>query len=63
MVKRKHGVVFTKKWVVDMILDLIGYIPGTGLVDKIIIEPSCGSGAFMTAIAERLADEVSPSGD
>lgn len=63
MVERKHGVVFTKRWVVDMVLDLVGYTPGTGLANKIIIEPACGSGAFLTAIAERLADEISPSGD
>ena len=43
-------------------LDLAGYIPGSGLADKVIIEPACGCGAFMTAIAQRLAAEVSGSG-
>lgn len=54
----ENGVVYTKRWVVDMILDLSGYIPGSGIVDKTIVEPSCGCGAFMTVIAERLSSEV-----
>lgn len=58
MASEHHGVVYTKRWVVDMVLDLAGYIPGTGIVDKVVIEPSCGCGAFMMAIAERLADEL-----
>lgn len=58
MASDHHGVVYTKRWVVDMVLDLAGYISGTGIVDKVIIEPSCGCGAFMEAIAERLADEI-----
>lgn len=62
MVERKQGVVFTRRWVADLILDLAGYIPGTGLADKIIIEPSCGCGAFLTAIVVRLADEVGSRG-
>ena len=63
MSENEHGVVYTKRWVVDIILDLVGYIPGTGISDRIIVEPSCGCGAFMTAIAERLADEIRPSGN
>lgn len=58
----EHGVVYTRRWVVDMILDLVGYIPGTGIADKVVVEPSCGCGAFMVAIAERLADEVASTG-
>lgn len=58
MVSGNHGVVYTKRWVVDMILDLVGYVPGAGIADKVVVEPSCGRGAFMVAIAERLADEV-----
>lgn len=53
----ENGVVYTKRWVVDMILDLVGYIPGTNITDKVIVEPSCGSGAFMIAITERLTNE------
>lgn len=38
-----HGVVYTKKWVVNLILDVAGYVPGTGISDKVIVEPSCRS--------------------
>mgnify|MGYP002536455721 CR=1 FL=1 len=51
MASTHHGVVYTKKWVVDLILDVAGYVPGTGISDKVIIEPSCGCGAFLTVIA------------
>lgn len=47
MASTHHGVVYTKKWVVDLILDVAGYVPGTGISDKVIIEPSCGCGAFI----------------
>lgn len=50
MASTHHGVVYTKKWVVDLILDVAGYVPGTGISDKVIIEPSCGCGAFLTVI-------------
>lgn len=46
-----------------MILDMVGYRCGTGLARKLIVEPSCGCGAFLTVIAERLADEVAATGD
>ena len=58
MASTHHGVVYTKKWVVDLILDVAGYVPGTGISDKGIIEPSCGCGAFLTVIAGRLADDA-----
>ena len=46
MASTHHGVVYTKKWVVDLILDVAGYVPGTGISDKVIIEPSCGCGPY-----------------
>jgi hypothetical protein len=48
------GEVFTKRWVVDFILDLIGYTPERDLFACTIVEPSCGSGAFLVPIVERL---------
>lgn len=59
----EHGVVYTKRWVVEWILDMAGYRAGTGLADKLVVEPSCGCGAFLTVIAERLAEEVAEKGD
>ena len=50
----KNGVVYTRPWVVEMILDLCGYTAASNLVDSIAVEPSAGSGAFVVAMAERL---------
>ena len=52
------GVVYTKRWVVDFMLDEIGFASGNGLLSKRIVEPSCGTGAFLAGIADRLCDEV-----
>ena len=49
-----HGEVFTRRWVVDLILDLAGYEAKTDLASQTIIEPSCGGGAFVAPIVERL---------
>jgi len=49
-----HGEVFTRRWVVDFILDLVGYRVEEDLASKVIVEPSCGTGAFLLAIVDRL---------
>lgn len=49
-----YGEVFTRRWVVDLILDLVGYIPEKDLGSLVLIEPSCGTGAFLVPIVERL---------
>lgn len=51
---RAHGEVFTRRWVVETILDLVGYTCDRDLADLVVIEPSCGSGAFVGVIVERL---------
>ena len=50
------GEVFTRRWVVDFILDLVGYTPDRDLASLTIVEPSCGSGAFVLPIIERLIE-------
>ena len=50
--------VYTKPWVVEFMLDLVGYVPGTGISGKTIVEPACGEGSFLGSIARRLAREV-----
>ena len=50
------GVVYTKRWVVDLLLDLAGYRPENNLVDALAIEPSAGDGAFLRPMIERLLD-------
>jgi methylase of polypeptide subunit release factors len=51
----KHGEVYTQRWIVDMVLDLVSYTPERNLADLVITDPACGSGAFLVAIAERLS--------
>jgi adenine-specific DNA-methyltransferase len=48
------GEVFTKRWVVEFILDLVGYTADKDLGALTIIEPSCGAGAFLGPIVDRL---------
>jgi hypothetical protein len=50
-----HGEVFTRPWVVEMILDLAGYVPEADLASQRAVEPACGSGAFLVPIAQRLS--------
>lgn len=51
----EHGEVFTRRWVVDLILDLLGYTSEKDLCDVRLVEPACGTGAFLTAIASRIS--------
>lgn len=53
-----HGEVFTRRWVVEMILDLAGYTSDRDLAQMRLVEPSCGQGAFLSVIAERVADSA-----
>lgn len=53
-----YGEVFTRRWVVELILDLCGYTPDRDLASLRIIEPACGSGAFLGPIIERLAESA-----
>ena len=57
-----HGEVFTRRWVVDLILDLVGYRTADDLGASVIVEPACGSGAFLVPIAERLAESCARYG-
>ena len=50
------GVVYTKRWVVDLLLDLAGYKPDDNLADVVAVEPAAGDGAFLGPMIERLAD-------
>lgn len=49
------GVVYTKRWVVELLLDLAGYTAYNNLVDTVAIEPAAGEGAFLGPMIERLA--------
>ncbi|MGC9962597.1 MAG: N-6 DNA methylase [Acidimicrobiales bacterium] len=49
-----YGEVFTRRWVVDLILDLVGYTPDKDLGAQVAVEPSCGTGAFLVPLVRRL---------
>ena len=56
------GVVYTKRWVVELLLDLAGYRAEVNLVDAVAVEPAAGDGAFLGPIIERLADSCQKLG-
>lgn len=53
-IERGPGVVYTRSWVVDLMLDLAGYNPANDLGAGTIVEPGCGDGAFLSRIIPRL---------
>ena len=57
-----HGEVFTRRWVVDLILDLAGYRASADLGASVIVEPACGAGAFLVPIVERLVESCATHG-
>ena len=48
------GVVYTRSWVVELLLDLAGYTAEMNLVDSLAVEPSAGEGAFLVPMVQRL---------
>jgi adenine-specific DNA-methyltransferase len=52
----EYGAVFTRRWVVELILDLVGFTPDRDLATMHAIEPACGDGAFLGPIVERLVE-------
>ena len=52
--QEKTGVVYTRPWVVDLILDLAGYRLTEDLVSAIAVESAAGRGAFLLPMIRRL---------
>ena len=50
----ERGAIFTRREVVDFILDLVGYTPDRPLHKLSLLEPSFGNGDFLLAAVERL---------
>jgi len=50
----QRGAVFTRREVVEFILDLSGYTPDRPLTKMRLLEPSFGGGDFLIAVVERL---------
>jgi hypothetical protein len=61
-VRANYGEVFTRRWVVETLLDLTGYDPGKDLGALRLVEPSIGSGAFLVPAVERLLDSAQRHG-
>lgn len=53
-----HGEVFTREWIVDVILDMVGFKEEDDLATKTIVEPACGTGAFLLPIVARLSTSL-----
>lgn len=60
--QEKNGAVYTKPWVVEMILDLCGYTSDANLVDAVAMEPAAGAGVFVCAMARRLVSSCRRQG-
>ena len=50
----ERGAIFTRREVVDFMLDLVGYVDTEALYSKTLLEPSFGGGEFLLAAIERL---------
>ncbi|MCL1798997.1 MAG: BREX-1 system adenine-specific DNA-methyltransferase PglX [Eggerthellaceae bacterium] len=53
---KKNGVVYTKEWIVNLMLDLCGYDSRIDLSRRVAVEPSCGTGVFVVQMAKRLIE-------
>jgi adenine-specific DNA-methyltransferase len=60
--KVEYGEVFTRRWVVETILDLVGYTANRDLTQMKLVEPSIGSGAFFVPVLERLLESAKVHG-
>jgi hypothetical protein len=49
-------VVYTKRWVVELLLNLSGYCSDKNLVHALAVEPAAGDGAFLGPMVERLVE-------
>lgn len=58
----EYGEVFTRRWVVEAILDLVGYTVDKDLARLRLVEPSVGSGAFVVPVVERLLESAAAHG-
>lgn len=58
----EKGVVYTKAWVVDLILDLVGYRADADLATLVAVEPAAGEGAFLLPMVRRLVASLRSRG-
>ena len=53
-----NGVIYTKQWTVKLVLDVAGYTSDLPLWNKVVVEPSCGHGSFISEILDRLIESA-----
>jgi hypothetical protein len=53
-----RGAIYTRREVVDFILDLVGYTDDQNLASKSLLEPSFGAGDFLLPAVERLMSSL-----
>jgi adenine-specific DNA-methyltransferase len=58
--KKQLGQVYTPTWIVQKILDDMGYA-GKSMLGKSVLDPACGDGRFLIEVVKRIM-ENSPSG-
>jgi adenine-specific DNA-methyltransferase len=58
----EKGVVYTKAWVVDLILDFVGYRADQDLGSMVAVEPAAGEGAFLLQMVRRLVGSLKSHG-
>lgn len=58
----ERGAIFTRREVVDFILDLVGYTSDQPLTDRRLLEPSFGEGDFLLPVVARLLESAARSG-
>ena len=54
--REARGAIFTRREVVEFILDLVGYVPDQPLCELSLLEPSFGEGDFLFIAVERLLE-------
>jgi len=52
--KKINGIVYTPKWIVELILDKLDY--KENIEEKKIIDPACGDGAFLSIVVKRFIE-------
>jgi hypothetical protein len=61
--RSQSGVVYTRPWVVEFILDLCGYrASDSNLVESLAVEPCCGDGAFLEEMVRCLSASCQEQG-
>lgn len=60
-IEKLHGVVYTPDFVVEKILNGVGYV-GDGILGKTILDPACGDGQFLERVVLRILKHARSNG-